>query len=651
MKIDKLLELDNIAEDLDELDKIGRRVVDDYDADRDSRKRWEDNSEDSTKLALQVKEEKSDPWPGSANVKYPLLTTASIQFAARTFPMIVNDRNVVKGAVYGLDDGTKRKKADKIAMHMNYQVLEDMEGWQDDKDLLLHVLPITGSCFMKTYQQRKAVSELVLPKDLVVDYYTKSMREAELTGRVTHHLWVKPNELVEKQRSGDWLTVDVGKPVETEENTEIARQGTSYDEDMPHKFLEQHRWMDLDKDGYQEPYIITVHEATRKVMSIVRRYDDMSVFRDEKGGVVRIVPGQFFTKYPFIPSPDGGFYDIGFGALIGPLNDVASTIINQLVDAGTLNNMGGGFLGRGMRMKSGPIKFRPGQWHSVDIAGDDLRRGIVPLPVKDPSSVLFSLLGLIIESGEKLGSITDPMMGESPGTHVPATTTMALIEQGGKVLSAIAKRVHRALHEELRKIYQLNKMYLPDEEYFRVLDQPEEQMTISKSDYKGDDTDVQPYSDPSMVSDMQKMKRAEAIVGFLDRPEVEPKEILRRYFESIQEPNPEMLFKKEQGPDIQMLMELADKENEKAKLEIRKEEIAIKRFEIEAQVLESRARTMKIMAEAEMETPEPQYGDAVDKLAALKQSVDSEMEEPDGGMGQQGGVPGMDVPPDDQEGF
>jgi len=414
---------DNIADGMDEqeLALIGRGVVEGYKRDLDTRSEWEERLEESLKLAAQVTEAKSFPWEGAANVKYPLLTTAALQFASRAYPALVPGPNLVKGRVIGFDeDGSKMEKAIRIGKHMSYQLMEEMEDWEEDMDKLCIIIPIVGCAFKKTYYsplKDQNISELVLAQDLIVDYYAKSLEDAT---RITHRLYFTERDVVERQLSGAYLRADLSPasaPDTDDAHDEINGLNQSEDDDStPYTILEQHGYLDLDEDGYSEPYIITVELESEKVLRIVPRFDAEGIVNVE-GQVVKINPVHYFTKFSFIPNPDGGFYDIGFGTLLGPINNTIDSSINQLLDAGTLSNLPSGFLGRGIRLKGGNYRFTPGEWKFVNSTGDDLRKGIVPLPVNAPDAVVFQLLGLMIQSGERLSSTVDSMVGENPGQN------------------------------------------------------------------------------------------------------------------------------------------------------------------------------------------------------------------------------------------
>ena len=557
MELNKALDSINIADSLDkdQLIKIGNQVVSGYETDCDSRKPWEEDLKNWTDLALQVTSQKTFPWPNAANIKYPLLATAAMQFAARAYPTLVpSNGKLVKCRVVGSDpDGQKTARAARISTHMSYQILDEMENWEEDMDKLLISLPIAGTCFKKTYwdaAKQKNCSKLVLPKTLVVNYFCRNLEDAE---RITEVIHLTKRKIKERQNQKVYLDVDLGDPSADSLDPTTSVNGafqrsTNDDETTPYVILEQHTYLDLDEDGYSEPYIVTVEEASKQVLRIVPRFDADGVVLNEKNQVVSIEAIQYYTKYGFIPNPDGGFYDIGFGRLLGPLNNSANTIINQLVDAGSLSNLQAGFIGKGLRIKMGESRFQPGEWKAVNAVGDDLKKQIFPLPVREPSQVLFNLLDLLLKSGKELASVAEIFVGKMPGQNTPATTTMATIEQGMKVFTAVYKRVYRALTSEFRKIYKLNRTYMNIEEYVSVLDEP-----VPQSDYQGPVDDIIPGADPTAVSSQEKQQKVQALMQLLQLGTIDPMAVTELYLEAHEIPEPQKYMRQPQPqPDPKM---------------------------------------------------------------------------------------------------
>lgn len=487
----------NLAFDLDDstLAQMGQKVLDEFRIDEESRAEWKTRYDAAMKLALQATEAKNTPWPNASNVKFPLISTAAIQFNARAYPAMIDGPEVVKGAVKGRPSPEKGARAERVGKHMSYQLLEEMDDWEEDTDRLLIQLPIVGCAFRKTYfdpLKGYNCSHLVSAQDFVVNYWTKDL---ETCPRATHVLTFYPYEVEEKMRSGLWLKVDLGRPV-----------SASNDDDAPYTFLEQARMWDLDGDDYAEPYTVTVEKESGKVVRVKARFDERGVQQGEDGQVIRIVPERCFTKYGFIPAPDGSFYDVGFGTLLNPLSETINTTINQLMDAGKLANLQGGFIGSGVSIKSGRQSFAPGEWKKAETPGGNLRDNIVPLPTKEPSAVLFNLLGMLIDAAKDVTATQDILGGDTGKGSLPVGTVTALVEQGLKTFTAIVKRLHRALKKELAILYRLNGRFLEPEVYFTFQDSEE---SVTQQDYAEGDMDVVPVSDPNMATDMQRMQQAQ----------------------------------------------------------------------------------------------------------------------------------------------
>lgn len=534
---------ENLAEGLDEeeLITIGEFCRNGFDSDLQSRKDWEDDLDTWIALAKQLREEKSFPWPKASNVKYPLISTAAMQFAARAYPSLVpSSGDIVKGAVIGKDPtGEKWEKADRVGAYMSYQLLHEMDRWEEDMDKMLMMLPVVGTMFKKTWYDKasdKIASKIVLPKNLVVNYWAQSLDSIE---RISEVIELSPRLLKERQNQGIYLDIDLGDaPMPANAEGAPANDSTT-----PYVLVEQHTFYDQDEDGYAEPYIITFVRETGTVLRIQRRYREEDVeFQDDEETIKKIKPEQYYTKFGFVPNPDGSFYDIGFGVLLGPLNESVNTIINQLVDSGTLNNLQAGFIGKGLRLKMGDNKLGPGEWKPVNATGDDLRKQIVPIPAKEPSKTLFELMGTLITSGKELASVAEIFTGKMPGQNTPATTTMATVEQGMKVFTAVYKRIFRSLGEEFKKIFDLNGQYLDPHKYVAVLD-----IEIGPEDFDSKTYDICPGADPSAASQMEKLQKAMGVVELMQiAPQAfNPIEVISRVLQAQEQPNWQKLFSQE----------------------------------------------------------------------------------------------------------
>lgn len=513
---DKAIESPNLCNRFSDgdLDAIGQHVYANYRRDKQSREHWERRMENALDLAMQIQKDKTFPWPGCANIAFPLVTIAALQFHARAYPAIVNGRSVVQCRVNGDDkNGAASERATRIAKYMSYQLLEQDEGWEEDTDRCLLNLAIIGCGFKKTLYNSSLgypISSFVQAKDLIVNYYAKSIESAPVK---THWIPMSRNDIYERALSGTYVDCtndawfeQAPAPIrDQQDDAEDNRAGVhpgDPDHDTPFIILEQHLNIDLDDDGYDEPYIITIEESSQKVLRIVTRFDRKEdIERDSRNRIIRINPMEYFTKIPFIPSPDGGIYDIGFGMLLGPLNESVNSALNQLFDAGTLSNTSGGFLGRGAKIKGGVYQFAPFSWQRVDATGDDLRKSIYPLPVREPSAVMFQLLGLLIDYTNRISGATDMLVGENPGQNTPAETSRAMIEQGQKIYSAIFKRIWRGLKQEFKKLYIINGIYLSDRVAFGASDYvTREDFTITAA--------ITPAADPTIASDGARYARA-----------------------------------------------------------------------------------------------------------------------------------------------
>jgi chaperonin GroES len=526
----------NIAEELDEekLKKLGMDAKKDFDSDEMSRKAWLMDTKDWLDLAMQVREQKSFPWPDASNVKYPLISTASLQFNARAYPTLVpGDGKLVKTRVLGKDPGQKKaQKAERVATYMSWQFMYDMETWDSDMDRLFIMLPVCGILIKKSYFSReedKVVSKLVYPENFVVDYYTTDLEDAERTSEI---IFMPERVLKQRQRMGHFLEVDLGKPSVPLVSDPGKAGPPQQDKATPFKLIEQHRWEDLDDDGVEEPYIVTFHYDSGKILRISPNFTPEDLVMEGRDVVKVTKHIDYYTKYGFIPNPDGSFYDLGFGHLLGPINEAVNTLVNQLVDAGTISNLQSGFIGKGLKLKMGDHALQPGEWKAVNGTGDDLRKQIVPLPTKEPSTVLFQLLGMLVTSGKELASVAEIFVGKMPGQNTPATTTMASIEQGMKVFTAIYKRVYRAMQKEFKKVYKLNGMYLNPQTYTAVLDEP-----VGPEDFQDKSYDICPTADPVATTQQEKLLKAQALMELLPSGMLDPAKVLMRVLQAQEQPD------------------------------------------------------------------------------------------------------------------
>lgn len=556
----------NIARHVDQqtLDTLGMLCIREFNIDETSRADWLDKTKAVLKFSLQKTQPKEYPWQGSSNIIFPLITTAAVQFAARAYPAIIQNRNVVKGVVWGDDKGvmatqdgtdqgppildagskpvwkvppgTKRERATKIGEHMSWQLLEDMPDWEPQTDMMLHQLPIVGGAVRKTFRDVREDCNRSVLVDLVNMVWNRNASSFEKAPRKSEILEMYPTEIEEMERDDEAFLAIVygvgGAPTSPNMSADVDgddKVSAPDDTEAPQTFIEQERRYDLDDDGYAEPLRVTVHVPTMAVVRIVANYEEDGIHRDKAGKILRIDPLETYTLYGLLPDPEGGSYPIGFGQLLHPLNEAINTTLNQMVDAAHLQIAGGGFMAAGMSIHSGNQYFSLGEYKPVNTKGMAIRDSVYQMQWPGPSEVLFQLLGFLVGAGKEVASIQEILSGDAALANTPPTTMLALVEQGLKVYTAIHKRVYRSLKSEFKKLYRLNRLYITDDTQYRVGDT---WRSVTPEDYRLGGG-VEPVSDPSMVTDMQRMGRAALLAERAkSNPLINPLEAERRLLDA-----------------------------------------------------------------------------------------------------------------------
>jgi chaperonin GroES len=519
LEFEDILRGGNLAEQLnaDQLQIIGDQVHEHYSDDRVSREDWEDGYSKWLDMACQKKTTKNKPFANCANIKYPLVTQAALAFNARATPALIPNSEPVGAAPVGPDpDGQKTAVARIISAHMNHQLITEMSEWEEEMDGLLMSMSISGMEFKKTYydnKKKRNVSRHVTPLQLVINYWAVDIESA----RKTEILKWSKNQLVEKINSGAFVDIawddlddptnssDTGAEEDNKDRLGLAPPAR-IDSATPYVVLEYHGYYDLDGDGYEEPYIITILEHDHTVLQITPRFTVDNVEFTESGDVIAITPLESYTKYGFIPNPDGSFYHIGFGHILYPLNVAVNTAINQTLDNGTLNNTNSGFLGRGAKVKGGMFSMSAGKWLHVNASGDDLRKSIVPMPKNPVSPALMNLISFLVESGQKLSSTTDIMSGQAPGQNSKTGVVQAVRDEGQKVFTAIYKRARRSLKSELDKLFSLNSIVL-NSGYQTRIHASSEIFGATADLYGNTQFNIQPSADPNIAIKEQKLQK------------------------------------------------------------------------------------------------------------------------------------------------
>ena len=501
----------NISEFLDDslLTKISTDLQDNYEDDKSSRADWEDSYKNGLDLLGFKYEERAKPFAGASGVTHPLLSEAVTQFQAQAYKELLPAGGPVRTQVMGDPTPEIEAQSERIKNFMNYQITNVMQEFDPELDQMLFHLPLAGSAFKKIYYDgtlERAVSKFIPAEDLVVPYLISDL---ESCMRITHVVKMKNNDLRKNQVSGFYRDIDVSSSRTSvseikEKQDEISGvEQVSFSEEE-HNLLEMH--VDLDIPGFEDkdaennntgimlPYIVTVDQDSGEVLSIYRNWNQGDSLRKKK---------QYFTHYKFLPGL--GFYGFGLIHMLGGLSRTATAALRQLIDAGTLSNLPGGFKARGLRVRDDDEAISPGEWRDVDAPGGNLRDSLMPLPYKEPSATLFQLLGFVTEAGRRFAGVTDMMMGEGGSQQQPVGTTMAILERGMKVMSAIHKRLHYAQKVEFNLLAKVFSEYLPPEYPYMVAGGNQ---TVKQTDFD-DRVDVIPVSDPNIFSMAQRVTLAQ----------------------------------------------------------------------------------------------------------------------------------------------
>lgn len=461
--------------------------------------------------ALQVYKQKDFPWPKAASVKYPLITNACIDFASRIYPAVWQDGDVAKTKFY--TDNKDYEAGKRIANYLNYCLAERIPGWNQNLDKLTTALPINGLMLKKIYFDPEIMtvrSELVFPQDLFVPSDASELSDAPY---YFHRYTRTRRDIISYLRSGLWAGADEDEFQEEDiDDGSKATNASVRPEDVAttvfadmFEVVEGYIYMDLDGDGFDEPYIVTFIPKVSKVVRVVPRFDKSSILRNTKNDTIyRIIPQEFFVEYPFMQSPDGSLYALGLGELLLSINQAVDTSINQLLDAGTLNNTSGGWISNTVRLNKGTNTFSPGEWKGVNSFTGKLADNILPMPKSEPSQTTFALLQTLIDAGAQIAGAQQIKDIQIP-SNLSATSSMAIIENGMTGLKSVYKRFHRSLTQELRLILGWLAKYPNITEYQTIAGQG---ASIADFDLIGT---IIPVSDPNLITTISKATKAQQL--------------------------------------------------------------------------------------------------------------------------------------------
>jgi hypothetical protein len=498
----------NLAEEMDEgeLTELCGDLLGEFEEDVSSRKDWMQTYVDGLELLGLKIEDRTEPWPGACGVYHPLLSEALVKFQAETIMETFPAAGPVKTQIIGKETPAKREAAVRVKDDMNYQLTEVMVEYRPEHERMLWGLGLSGNAFKKVYYDpsiERQVSIFVPAEDVVVPYGASNLQTSE---RVTHVMRKTENELRKLQVAGFYRDVELGDPVDSFDEVEkkiAEKMGFRASSDDRYKILEMHVDMDLpgyeDKDedgeptGIALPYVVTIEKGTQTVLAIRRNWhpeDDTKQKRNH------------FVHYSYIPG--FGFYAFGLIHLIGAFAKSGTSLIRQLVDAGTLSNLPGGFKTKGLRVKGDDTPISPAEFRDVDVASGTIKDNIMTLPYKEPSQVLYTLLGTIVEEGRRFASAADMKVSDM-SAQSPVGTTLAILERTLKVMSAVQARIHYSMKQEFKLLKNIIRDYTPDDYSYEPVEGPPR---AKQSDY--DDVDVIPVSDPNAATMSQKVVQYQA---------------------------------------------------------------------------------------------------------------------------------------------
>ena len=500
---------DNLADELDDgqLAELAGDLIADYDEDVNSRKDWMQTYVDGLELLGLKVEDRTEPWPGACGVYHPLLSEALVKFQAETMMETFPAQGPVRTKVIGKETPAKHDAAKRVQEDMNHQLTDVMVEYRPEHERMLWGLGLSGNAFKKVYYDpslARQVSMFVSAEDVVVPYGASNLETAE---RVTHVMRKTPNELKKLQASGFYRDIELGEPTDILDEVEKAiaeKMGFRATSDDRYKLLEMHVDLVIEDDKFAEdeakvgvavPYVVTIDKATTEVLAIRRNWDPKDETKAKRN---------HFVHYAYVPG--FGFYAFGLIHLIGAFAKSGTSLIRQLVDAGTLSNLPGGFKTKGLRVKGDDTPIAPAEWRDVDVASGTMRDNIMPLPYKEPSATLYNLLGTIVDEGRKFAGVADMKVSDM-SAQAPVGTTLAILERTLKLMSAVQARIHYSMRQEFRLLKGIIRDYTPDSYPY----EPEEgSRKAKKSDY--DSVEVIPVSDPNAATMAQKIVQYQAVI-------------------------------------------------------------------------------------------------------------------------------------------
>jgi len=552
-------DLETLLNGKDWLKKVGDLALQEFKIDLQSRSRWEAAKARELKLFMSHMDPKTWPWEHASNVNLPFTTIACIQYQSRAIEAIL-PKEITRCVDIGKPNPLR---AERCTDYMNYQLRYQMPDFEDGMDKSTMQLGVAGSVFRKSFydSNMKIVRSTWIPAvDFVVNYGISTLEEAY---RKSHVLYFNRNQIRQRVNQGLFVpsawdlepgtilhpSQDLKQASDTVQRVEEPEQNRA----TPRVFVEMHTLLDYDGDGLEEPCVIVFDYESGDVVRLYSRQYYIELDNKKQARTM-----EYFTDYHFLPNPEG-FYGIGLGTLLYGLNEAANTIVNEIIDAGHLANIQGGFVAKRSGIKRGSLRFKMGEYKEVNTYLDDMRKAIYNFDFKGPNDTLYSTLGLLYEYAKLVSSVSETTTGQLPASDTPASTVLALIEEGRKVYSAIHKRTHRSFKKELSKIYRLNSIFISEETYYRVIGTqgyPEGgQQLIARDDF-AEDIDVFPVSDPVITSKAEQIiKKKEFQKEIFENPDTKNNPVARQkasilYYKALDVEDAESYFESPEPPDI-----------------------------------------------------------------------------------------------------
>ena len=642
----KYLQSKNVAEFIDEdrRKQIGNDVIVGYQIDDESRQNWLEVNKKALKLIKTSQNTYNDrpdmetnrdfPFQKSSKVVYPLIGPAVIQLSARMIQHVVRNNKVIECEVLGKDQpevnpmtgqptglGIKESKADRVANFLSYESLIEDDSWLDDEHKLNSIVAAWGVGFKEVYYDhatKSTCTELLSPEDVIINHNVSGgLHKAP---RITVRVYLTKNDIVEKIRSGEFLDLDL-EQIESNNLDNPNKANDSREINPVHEFIRQICYLDLDDDGYAEPYYTWVHNQSKIVFGIYPAFEFDDVNIDKDGKILSISRNCGIIDRHLIDDPEGKFYSLGLNHLLYHPAKSITTILRQLIDAGTLKNASGttGIVSRNIKTKERTLRVKLGEFVPVDIDPQlDLQKQFAKLPIEEPSQVLLSLLEVLIDNAKQTGFMTDILAGEAETQNVPATTMLAMVEQATRSFKPVVQKLYNSIKKEFSYKFKLHSKYMDQGKYFKFQDSDQ---IISKNDFDTSSMDICPVADPTMSSEAHKYARAQALFQIFQTPVAQAcniQEALTVFFNTLDFPNADQLVAQPKPPqpdpklmDVQLKAQLAQKDQEiqqlkeqikltlgNRKLDLEQQKVNIKATEVGAKTKHMQAQTAKTIVDA-----------------------------------------------------